>query len=473
MKFLTKVPNRWPSAGLTSWKGGVSLPKPSLHSHFLRSKRWLQDGVKSIRSQDIKEKKLSLFEGDCLQIMPYIDDKSIDLILCDLPYGITKNEWDVVIPFEDLWLQYNRIIKDNGAIILFGSQPFTSRLILSNINNFRYSLVWEKNKFSDFLNAKRKPLKTNEDICIFYKKQPTYNPQYWYSTPYERWNTQEAVDKQTNYGTHKQNRVMSEGQRLPTTVLKFNRVERPKHPTQKPVDLLEWIIRSYSNKGDIVLDNCMGVGSTGLAAKNTERFFVGIELEKDYFHEAKNYLGVESCPVLAGPVPSLTLRGRANLLLGLEHPLDGVSHRSLRKKWGIEEEVRFYKNSLSLAESEVEERKKTKTLKDVVGSAFENHRKRVWNFFGCTVSKDKGESAFTIDWNVKFEGKTIVLEEDKGHYVDSCFYTRVLGDFCKTIKNYQEKELNVIDDYVIHLFFYYTVLQLIQKKMKNERSFSK
>lgn len=238
----------------------------------------------------IKEKKISLFEGDCLNIMPRIGDKSIDLILCDLPYGITRNKWDVVVPFADLWLEYNRIIKDNGAIVLFGNQPFTSKLILSNMKNFRYSLVWEKNKFSDFLNAGRKPLKIHEDIVLFYKKQPTYNPQYWYSTPYERWNTQEAVDKQTNYGSHKQNRVKSEGRRLPTTVLKFNRVERPKHPTQKPVDLLEWLIRSYSNEGDTVLDNCMGVGSTGLASKNTNRPFIGIELDKNYFNEAQDML---------------------------------------------------------------------------------------------------------------------------------------------------------------------------------------
>ena len=127
-------------------------------------------------------------------------------------------------------------------------------------------------------------MKTNEDIAIFYKKQPTYNPQYWYSTPYSRWNTQSAVDKQTNYGNHKENFVESlDGKRLPTTVLKFNRIERPKHPTQKPVDLLEWLIKTYSNEGEMVLDNCMGVGSTGVACKNLKRSFIGIELNKTYF----------------------------------------------------------------------------------------------------------------------------------------------------------------------------------------------
>ena len=234
----------------------------------------------------LNKEKVCLEHGDCLDVMLKIEPKSIDLILCDLPYGVTKNKWDVIISFEKLWEQYNRIIKDNGAIVLFGSQPFTTMLISSNMKYFRYSLVWEKNKFSDFLNAKRKPMKTNEDICIFYKKQPTYNIQYWYSTPYCRWNTQKAVDKQTNYGGHKSNIVKSDGKRLPTTVLKFNRVERPSHPTQKPVDLLEWLIKSYTNNGENVLDNCMGVGSTGVASKKNNRNFIGIELNETYYNKA-------------------------------------------------------------------------------------------------------------------------------------------------------------------------------------------
>ena len=233
--------------------------------------------------QEEKTTTVQLWNGDCLVEMKQIKSGSVDMILCDLPYGVTKNAWDIVIPFDKLWEQYDRIIKDNGAVVLFGSQPFTSLMITSNLKHFRYCLVWEKNKFSDFLNAKRKPMKTNEDIAIFYKKQPTYNPQYWYSTPYTRWNTQAAVDKQTNYGSHKENFVESDGKRLPTTVLKFNRIERPAHPTQKPVDLLEWLIKTYSNEGDMVLDNCMGVGSTGIACKHLKRSFIGIELDKTYF----------------------------------------------------------------------------------------------------------------------------------------------------------------------------------------------
>ena len=164
-------------------------------------------------------------------------------------------------------------------------------MITSNLKDFRYSLVWEKNKFSDFLNSKRKPMKTNEDIIIFYKKQPTYNPQYWYSTPYTRWNTQTAVDKQTNYGNHNANIIKNtDGKRLPTTVLKFNRIERPLHPTQKPVDLLEWLVKTYTNEGELVLDNCMGVGSTGIACKNLKRNFIGIEMDNEYFKIATELL---------------------------------------------------------------------------------------------------------------------------------------------------------------------------------------
>lgn len=250
----------------------------------------VNNDVNKFTREYVKKEKICLVCGDCLDVMLKIETKSVDLILCDLPYGVTKNKWDIIIPFDKLWEQYNRVIKDNGAIILFGSQPFTTALISSNMKYFRYCLVWEKNKFSDFLNAKRKPMKTNEDICIFYKKQPTYNILYWYSSPYERWNTQSAVDRQSNYGSHKENVSVSDGKRLPTTVLKFNRVERPAHPTQKPVDLLEWLIKSYTNEGETVLDNCMGVGSTGIAAKKNNRNFIGIELNEEYYNKACEFI---------------------------------------------------------------------------------------------------------------------------------------------------------------------------------------
>jgi len=256
---------------------------------LIKSMKKPEKTKKPEKPQENNMQKTNIIHGDCLEEMPKIKAKSVDMILCDLPYGMTKNTWDIVIPFDKLWTEYNRIIKDNGAIVLFGSQPFTSLMITSNMKMFRYCLVWEKNKFSDFLNSKRKPMKTNEDIVVFYKKQPVYNAQYWYSTPYTRWNTQTSVDKQTNYGQHKENYVeSSDGKRLPTTVLKFNRVERPLHPTQKPTDLLEWLIKTYTNENDVVLDNCMGVGSTGVACKNINRKFVGIELEKKYYDIAKN-----------------------------------------------------------------------------------------------------------------------------------------------------------------------------------------
>ena len=230
-----------------------------------------------------------LFHGDCFEIMNTIPNKSVDMVLCDLPYGMTKNRWDIVLPFEDLWEQYNRIVKENGAVLLFGCNPFTAQLICSNLNDFRYTLVWEKNKSSDFLNSKRKPLKSHEDIAVFYKKQPVYNPQFTYGKPYKRWNKQKAVDKQTNYGSHKANVAEStDGRRYPTTVLKFARKERPNHPTEKPVELLRWLIRTYTNEGDTVLDNCMGSGSCGEAAITENRQFIGIEKNQDYFEFAKN-----------------------------------------------------------------------------------------------------------------------------------------------------------------------------------------
>ena len=232
--------------------------------------------------------EVTLYHGDCLIEMNKISDHSIDMILCDLPFGCTENQWDIIIPFDKLWEQYKRIIKDNGAIVLFGNQPFTSLLVTSNLDMFKYSMVWVKNKFSDFLNAKRKPMKINEDILVFYKNQPTYNPQYTYGLPYKRWNTQKAVDKQTNYGKHKENISESDGKRLPTTVLKFNRVERPLHPTQKPTDLLQNLIKTYTNENDTVLDNCFGSGSCGIASISLNRNFIGIEKDDEYFELGKN-----------------------------------------------------------------------------------------------------------------------------------------------------------------------------------------
>ena len=260
--------------------------------------------------------------GDCVQRMSEIETDSVDMILTDLPYGMTKNKWDVPIPFNQLWEQYKRVVKPSGAVVLFGNNPFTAQLICSNAKDFRYTLVWEKNKSSDFLNSKRKPLKIHEDICVFYAKQPTYNPQFTFSTPYKRHNTQQAVDKQTNYGAHKANAPESkDGRRYPTTVLKFNRIERPAHPTQKPVPLLAWLIRTYTNSGDCVLDSCMGSGSTGVACMNEGRQFIGIEQHEEYYTKAVEWIQSAGNGVPVAKRARLATLDAATTALPSPHPL--------------------------------------------------------------------------------------------------------------------------------------------------------
>lgn len=228
---------------------------------------------------------MKLLNGDCLEFMKEIPDKSIDMILCDLPYGTTKNKWDNIIPFCDLWDSYERIIKDNGAIVLFCDGLFTANLIQSNVRMWRYNLVWDKQRGCDFLNANVKPLKCHEDIAVFYKKKPIYNKQPWYSTPYKRTKNGSLSD---NYGGRKESWSESkDGARNPLTILSFARDGDRQHPTQKPVALLEYLMKTYTNEGDTVLDNCMGSGSTGVACINTNRDFIGIELDQNYFNIAK------------------------------------------------------------------------------------------------------------------------------------------------------------------------------------------
>lgn len=228
---------------------------------------------------------IDLRQGDCLELMKDIPDKSIDLILCDLPYGTTRNKWDSVIPFEYLWKQYNRIIKDNGVVLLFGGEPFTSSLIMSNIKNFKYRLTWKKDGYTNFLNAKRQPLRQIEDICVFYIEQPTYNPQFKEGKPYK----QISGIPKGNYDIKHCNKVetINDGKRYPSDLLEFGKVKKTLHPTQKPIALLEYLIKTYTNENDIVLDNCMGSGSTGVACVNTNRNFIGIELDENYFNIAK------------------------------------------------------------------------------------------------------------------------------------------------------------------------------------------
>lgn len=230
-----------------------------------------------------------IYNQDCIKGMSHIPDKFIDMILCDLPYGTTNCKWDVIIPFEDMWEQYTRIIKDNGAIVLFGSEPFTSSLIMSNVRLFRYDLIWDKRKGCDFLNANRKPLKSHENILVFYKKSSTYNKQYWYSKPYKK--IQGNKKKSEVYHlSHEAETESLDGKRNPLSVLSFPRDSKKLHPTQKPIALLEWLIKTYTNEGEIVLDNAFGSGSTLIAAVNTNRRYIGFEIDEQYFNIARNRL---------------------------------------------------------------------------------------------------------------------------------------------------------------------------------------
>jgi site-specific DNA-methyltransferase (adenine-specific) len=231
---------------------------------------------------------IQLYNGDCLELMKKIPDGSVDLVLCDLPYGTTRNKWDSIIPLDRLWEQYKRVIKDNGAIALFSAEPFTSLLITSNIQWFRYDLIWSKTQGSDFLNANRKPLRSHENICVFYKKQPTYNPQKTDGKPYK---AKSGETTSSNFGKFNGNHPTEnkDGKRCPLSVLRFSGEHNrgKQHPTQKPTALLEWLVKTYTNEGDLVLDNCMGSGSTGVACVNTNRNFIGIELDKGYFDIAE------------------------------------------------------------------------------------------------------------------------------------------------------------------------------------------
>lgn len=222
--------------------------------------------------------------GDCLELMKDIPDKSIDMILCDLPYGTTYCKWDTIIPFEQLWENYNRVIKDDGAIVLFSKQPFTTSLIYSNMKLFKYCLVWEKDNHDNPLMAKKRFLNISEDICIFYKKQCTYNPQGLIKVNKI---TKQGRGESLSQKNSRKPEYLQEYSNYPKNILKFKRDLPNIHPTQKPVSLLEYLIKTYTNEGDLVLDNCMGSGSTGVACLNTNRNFIGIELDEDYFKIAK------------------------------------------------------------------------------------------------------------------------------------------------------------------------------------------
>lgn len=232
---------------------------------------------------------IKLLHGDCLELMKDISDGSVDMILCDLPYGITKCKWDSVIPLDSLWAQYNRVIKDNGAIVLFSQGVFTHKLAMSNIANYKYEWIWRKSFATGFLNSKRIPLRAHENILVFYKKPPTYKPQFTQGKPYKTKNGSLSPVYDENFASVE---TVSDGRRYPIDVLDF-KIEKGLHPTQKPVALLEYLIKTYTHEGETVLDSCMGSGSTGVASIHTNRNFIGIELDKDYFDIAYHRICAE------------------------------------------------------------------------------------------------------------------------------------------------------------------------------------
>ena len=232
----------------------------------------------------MREAMIDLKHGDCLELMKDIPDGSVDLVLTDPPYGTTACKWDSVIPFEPMWEQLNRIIKPNGAICLFGSEPFSSALRMSNIKNYKYDWIWEKEQGVNQFLCKKQPLRKTENVSVFYKKQARYNPQMAKASGY-------TVDRLIGcelFGKPKKIKTKNEGWRYPVNILRYNReLTKRYHPTQKPVELLEYLIKTYSNKNNTVLDFTMGSGSTGVACVNTNRRFIGIELDDKYFEIAK------------------------------------------------------------------------------------------------------------------------------------------------------------------------------------------
>ena len=242
----------------------------------------------------------TIYNEDCLHGMQRIPDGSVDCIICDLPYGTTQCPWDSVIPFDKLWEQYNRIVKPNGAFVLFGAEPFSSALRMSNIENFKYDWIWRKPKGTGHLNAEKQPLRDVEIISVFYRKQCTYNPQFTKGEPYGNKSgsvhySSEAGE--TTYGKFASGpgtRNDNDGKRYPKQCIEFGVVERDTiHPTQKPVDLLRYLVLTYTNEGDTVLDNCMGSGTTAIACIKERRHFIGFELSKEYFDKAVRRIKAE------------------------------------------------------------------------------------------------------------------------------------------------------------------------------------
>jgi site-specific DNA-methyltransferase (adenine-specific) len=230
-----------------------------------------------------------IYCGDCLEVMRDIADKSIDMILCDLPYGTTACKWDTVIPFEPLWEQYKRIIKDNGAIVLTASQPFTSALVMSNIKMFKYELIWNKKHGKAPGVAKYRPMPSHENIIVFGNAKNTYNPQMAIGQPYtDIRSSNKRKSNEHKFGYGKGFSIKNKGTRYPLSILDFLTAPfEGQHPTQKPVALFEYLVKTYTNEGDVVLDNCIGSGTTAIACLNTGRNYIGIEQDEQYYKLAQ------------------------------------------------------------------------------------------------------------------------------------------------------------------------------------------
>jgi site-specific DNA-methyltransferase (adenine-specific) len=242
--------------------------------------------------------RYTIHNGGCLEVLPSIADGSVDMVMVDLPYGTTERAWDVIIPFDQLWAQYNRVCKENAAFVFTAQQPFTTAVVMSNIENFRYQYAWIKNQATGFMNANKMPLKNIEDVLVFYRKLPTYNPQMRAGRPYHmvhkdphKWDDTSVYGRT---GLKAEPTVHhNEGTRHPAQDLNFD-VEVGFHPTQKPVALMEWLIKTYTNPGELVLDNTMGSGTTGVAAMRAGRRFIGMEADAVHFATAQMRIDRES-----------------------------------------------------------------------------------------------------------------------------------------------------------------------------------
>lgn len=232
-------------------------------------------------------------KGDCLELMKEIEDSTIDMILADLPYGTTACKWDSIIDLELMWKQYNRILKPGGVVVLFSAQPFTTKLIWSNIRNYKYSWYWVKNTVTGFTFAKYQPMRKVEDINVFYKSRPPYKPQGLIKLDKPKVCNRKKSDRDSVYDRDNTlcKSYVQEYTNYPNNVLYFDKESKCQHPTQKPIALLEYLIKTYTDEGMIVFDSCMGSGSTGVACGNTGRKFIGFEMDKEYFGIAKKRIG--------------------------------------------------------------------------------------------------------------------------------------------------------------------------------------